>query len=269
MKNENMNEYLDFAIEISNYANKIMKKFFEGEIDSSYKEDNTIVTNADKMINDYLIERVKEKYPSHAIMGEEKTYGKSKYIWVCDPIDGTAMFARHIPIAVFSLALVIDGEPYVGVVKDVFTNTLYTAIKGEKAYKNNKEINVSTLGFEKMKTICNFDIWPYAEYELYNVIEELGKKTYQVSIGSVIRASLCVANGEFNAAIFPGTKNKNCDLAAVKVIVESAGGIVTDLFGNEQRYDEDINGAIISNKIVHREIVELIKKYINNKKGEK
>ena len=70
---------------------------------------------------------------------------------------------------------------------------------------------------------------------------------------------MCVANGDFNLAIYPGTKHKNCDIAAVKVIVEEAGGKVTDLFGNEQRYDCDINGAIISNVIVHNEVVELMK----------
>ncbi len=60
-------------------------------------------------------------------------------------------------------------------------------------------------------------------------------------------------------AIFPGTKHKNCDIAAAKVIVEEAGGRVTDLFGNEQRYDEDINGAVISNKKVHDEVINALK----------
>ena len=52
------------------------------------------------------------------------------------------------------------------------------------------------------------------------------------------------------------------DIAAVKVIVEEAGGIVTDLFGKEQRYDIDIKGAIISNGIVHSEVVDIIKKHL-------
>lgn len=60
-------------------------------------------------------------------------------------------------------------------------------------------------------------------------------------------------------AIFAGTTHKHCDIAAVKVIVEEAGGKVTDLFGNEQRYDQSINGAIISNKKVHDEVVKIVK----------
>ena len=54
----------------------------------------------------------------------------------------------------------------------------------------------------------------------------------------------CVATGDYSLTIFTGTKHKHCDIAAVKVIVEEAGGKVTDLFGNEQRYDKDIKGGI-------------------------
>ena len=73
---------------------------------------------------------------------------------------------------------------------------------------------------------------------------------------------MCVANGDFNLAIFPGTKHKNCDIAAVKVIVEEAGGKVTDIFGEEQRYDQDIKGAVVSNGIVHQEVIATLNKYI-------
>lgn len=59
--------------------------------------------------------------------------------------------------------------------------------------------------------------------------------------------------------------HKNCDIAAAKVIVEEAGGKVTNLFGNEQRYDKSINGAVISNNKVHDEVIATIKKYLEEK----
>lgn len=258
-------EYLDFAKDIAKYAGKVMLKYFNQENGEKYKGDRTIVTLADTEINSYLINQVKEKYPNHAVDGEEEKYGESNYKWICDPVDGTAMYARHIPVAVFSLALLIDGVPVLGVVYDPFTDNMYSALKGNGTYKNDKKIEVSDITFDDMRSVANFDIWPAAEYNILEPIKELGKKTYLVAIGSVIRASMCVANGEFNAAIFPGTIHKNCDIAAVKIIVEEAGGKVTDMFGKEQRYDEDINGAIISNGIVHSEILEVIKKYVTEK----
>ena len=259
----NNKEYLEFAKEIAYEAGKIMLKYLNAKDISSYKGDKTIVTLADKEINTYLINRVKERFPNHSVDGEEEKFGESNYVWVCDPVDGTAMYARHIPVAVFSLALVVDGESRVGVVYDVFTDTLYSAVKGEGAYKNGEKISVNDYELDDVRSVSNFDMWSGAEYNIYDTIKELGKKTYFVSLGSVIRGAMCVASGEFNLAIFPGTKRKNCDIAAVKVIVEEAGGNVTNLFGEEQRYDKDINGAIISNGIVHEEVINTIKQILN------
>ena len=261
-----MKQYLDFAKSVALVAGEIMKKYFYGDNGEEYKFDKTIVTKADKEINDYLIKSVKEYFPEHAVDGEEKQFGKSKYIWVCDPVDGTAMYARHIPVAVFSLALVIDGISMVGVIYDPWTDNLYSAIKGEGAYCNNRKIHVNNITLNDMRSVSNFDMWPNADYNLYDVIKVIGKKTYFVSIASVIRGCCCVANGDFNLAIFPGTKHKNCDIAATKVIVEEAGGKVTDLFGKEQRYDESINGAIVSNGLVHEEVVSVINKILKNKR---
>ena len=257
--------YLEFAKEIAKEAGKIMSKYFQENNGSSYKLDNTIVTKADTEINEYLIKKVKETFPTHSVDGEEKQFGTSDYVWVCDPVDGTAMYARHIPTAVFSLALVVSGTPIVGVVYDPFTDKLYSAIKGNGAYCNNEKISVSSIGLNDKQSISHYDMWPTSEYNIYPVIEKLGKETYFVSIGSIARACIAVATGDFNLAIFPGTKHKNCDIAAAKVIVEEAGGKVTDIFGEEQHYDKDINGAIISNGLVHEKVIEVLKK---NLKGE-
>lgn len=257
-----MEEYLAFAKEMCYKAGEIMLKYFKEDNGASYKYDQTIVTKADNEINEYLIKRVQEKFPTHAVDGEEEQFGKSKYVWVCDPVDGTAMYARHIPVAVFSLALVVDGAPQMGVVYDPFTDSLYSAVKGKGAYKNNIRIHVNEVQLDDKKSVSNFDMWTAADYNIYDSIKELGKKTYFVGLGSVIRACMCVANGDFNLAIFPGTKHKNCDIAAVKVIVEEAGGKVTNLFGKEQRYDQDIKGAVVSNGIVHAEVIKVLKKHI-------
>ena len=255
-------EYLNFAKEIAYEAGKIMKKYFEKKDISSYKGDNTIVTLADTEINSYLIKRVKEQYPTHCVDGEEEQFGQSKYVWVCDPVDGTSMFARGIPVAVFSLALVIDGVSTIGVIYDPFTDNLYTAIKGQGAYKNEERIMVNDYDLEDIKSVCHCDMWSNGEYNINKVLEQLRKITRLTDIGSIARSCVCVATGDYTLSIFTGTKHKNCDIAAAKVIVEEAGGKVTSLFGKEQRYDESINGAVISNGKVHDEVIDLIKKHL-------
>lgn len=251
-------EYLDFAIKIAMFAKETMRKYYIQDGISSYKGDRTIVTLADKTINSYLIQRVKETYPDHSVDGEEEKFGNSRYVWVCDPVDGTAMYARHVPVAVFSLALCVDGDSIVGVVMDPFNDDLYTAIKGEGAYKNGVKIHVNDYNLDDMRAIVNNDMWQTAGFNTFNLMQKLKYRTYTVSIGSAIHGGICVADGEFVVSIFPGTVTKNCDAAAIKVIVEEAGGKVTDFYGNSQRYDRPINGCIFSNGVIHEEILKLL-----------
>lgn len=264
-KEEILDKYLLFAKEIAIEAGKIMLKYFNCNNGAYYKEDKTIVTKADNKINSYLIKRVKEVFPTHAVDGEEEKFGNSECVWVCDPIDGTCPYANNIPISVFSLALVVNGNSLIGVVYDPFMANMYSAIKGKGAFLNDKKISVNNIPLNDMRSVSNFDNWPSSPYNMYPVVSELGKKTYFLSLGSVIRACMCVATGKFNLAIFPGTKNKNCDIAAVKVIVEEAGGRVSNLYGEEQKYNTDIKGAIVSNKLVHNEVVEVVNKIIKNR----
>lgn len=141
-------------------------------------------------------------------------------------------------------------------------NTLYAAIKGKGAYMNGKKISVNDYNLEDIRTVCHCDMWSKASYNVCKVFEKLRKKTRLNDIGSIARASCCVAPGDYSLTIFTGTEHKHCDIAAVKVIVEEAGGKVTDLFGNEQRYDQSIKGALISNGIVHDEVIKVIRDYI-------
>ncbi len=255
-------EYLEFAKDIALHAGEIMLRYYMGDAGVSYKYDQSIVTRADQEINDYLIARVKETYPTHAVDGEEAGFGESDHVWVCDPVDGTAMFARHIPTSVFSLALVIDGVSVVGVVFDVFGDRMYTATKGGGAYIDDKKMQVNDYSIDDMRSIAHFDMWKTAEYDLCDVFSVLAKRIYAVSLGSVIRSSMCVANGEFTMALFPGTGYKNCDMAAVKVIVEEAGGRVTNLEGKDERYDRPIHGALITNGVIHEELLAIVKQYV-------
>ena len=70
---------------------------------------------------------------------------------------------------------------------------------------------------------------------------------------------MLVARGVISAEIFPGTEHGHCDIAASKLIVEEAGGTVTDFNGDVQRYDRSINGAILTNGVIHKKLIKIIK----------
>lgn len=251
---------LTFAKNLALKAGKIILENFGLSYDSKIKQDTSPVTIVDEKINRLVIEEVNQHFPTHSVLGEEQnSITDSKYVWICDPIDGTIPFTMGVPVSVFALALVIEGNPVLGVVQDPYTERLYTAVHQQGAFLNNQQIRVNNSGLNS-KSRINFDWWPQAEYKIYEPIFDLCVRTgaYIFSPGSTIQAGVLVARGQFTASIFSGTTGKFVDIAPLKVIVEEAGGTVTDLFGNQQRYDQDIKGAIVSNGIIHQEIVDAL-----------
>ena len=108
-------EYLEFAKEIAYEAGKIMLKYLNAKDISSYKGDKTIVTLADKEINTYLINRVKERFPNHSVDGEEEKFGESNYVWVCDPVDGMTFYEGTSKVELKDDASVLPHDvPYKG-----------------------------------------------------------------------------------------------------------------------------------------------------------
>ena len=256
-------EYLEFAKGIALYAGKLMIDYYNDDTRLSYKDDKTVVTIVDKKINKYLIKQVKKRYKTHSVNGEEENYNnKREYIWVCDPLDGTGMYVNHIPVFVFSLALVHNGEPIVGVVYNVNENKMYHAIKGKGAYCNDTKIHVNNKKLGKLGYRTNIEIFENNIIDEILLIKELKYQSKISSIGSVARSCMAIASGDFSCDIFPGTNHGNCDIAASYLIVTEAGGKVTDLYGNNQRYDSDIKGAIITNSISYNQILDIVKKYL-------
>lgn len=256
-------EYKNFSISVAKKAGEIMLKYFDSSSLSQHeKSDLSIVTIADEEINNMVITEVAKQYPTHSVYGEEASSEKhTDNVWVCDPIDGTINYSKGTPVCVFSLAFVKDGQPLTGVVYDPFTKRMYSAIKGAGAFLNDLPLQTSSKDLSHKATL-DFHWWPEVTYDLLPIIRDLSMETriFCLSCGSAIAGACLVARGHYEAAIFPGTKGKNVDIAALKVIIEEAGGLVTDLFGNEQRYDQDINGALISNRLVHPQLISYLKK---------
>ncbi|HVA96420.1 MAG TPA: inositol monophosphatase [Candidatus Acidoferrales bacterium] len=252
-----MKPYLQLGTELAEKAGEIMLKHFAVGIKKEWKSDNTPVTDADIAVNKLVIESVLKEYPTHGILGEEESLMKeSEYVWVCDPIDGTIPFIHGIPTFTFSLALTQKGAPIVAIAYDPVMKRMYTADKGKGAYLNGKVIHVSPassfarqhIGIEGMLR-SGFAIEKFRE-----ALDEKGVRMY--SVLSTSYEGLQVARGEFIASIF--LKNNPWDNAAVKLLIDEAGGKTTDLYGNEQRYDRPMKGFVGSNGVIHDELIELI-----------
>jgi fructose-1,6-bisphosphatase/inositol monophosphatase family enzyme len=251
-------EYKEFAVNLARESGDIIRQNFTLGMKKEWKEDRSPVTVTDLKINQLVIDRVRENFPDHNVKGEEQSFleNKSDFLWVCDPVDGTIPFSHSVPICAFSLALVKNGESILGVIYDALMDRMYFAGKGKGAFLNEKPIKV-TKSLKLERSLVDVVFFNTARYQIKNLPQKLIEAGAIVSkLGSETYAGGLVASGEYIASIFPHYTAH--DVAAIKIIVEEAGGKVTDIFGNEQRYDQDIKGAIVSNGYVHDQLVKLI-----------
>jgi myo-inositol-1(or 4)-monophosphatase len=261
-----MNDYqheLDIAKRLAKEAGDIMLEYFNSAASNpTVKSDRTIVTKADIEINEHVIERLTAETPGYSVWGEEQSsiIKGSKYTWVCDPVDGTMPFSKGMPISSFSLALVNEnGQSVVGVVYDPFQDRLFEAVKGRGAFLNGVKISVSAKA--ELEGACiDEELWINHQEEVIfsDPKDILNKAGVQVTTQcSAVLMGCFVAKGAYEAMVFGQGKPE--DIAALAVIVPEAGGKVTDLFGNDQRYDTNIRGAIVSNGTIHGELLQIIK----------
>lgn len=256
-----MEQYLEFAKNLAKEAEGIALKYFNFEVETIIKEDNTPLTRADTEINDLVIKRINEEYPEHSIYGEEKSELKenSKYIWVCDPIDGTMPFSNGLPIFTFSIALVdqSNGQPILGVINDPAMENMYWAMKNGGSYRNGQRIEVlktDSLLNTYLNTDASGKAVGFSNLPLIKTLSE--KKCAVMRFLSFIYGGVQVANGKFIGAVFYNPYGH--DVAALKIITEEASGKVTDLNGNERRYDQDGTGCIVSNGMLHEKLLEIV-----------
>lgn len=248
-------EVLDFAVKLAREAGAIMLRHFSLDLAHETKADNSPVTVADKEINQLVVDAIRKAYPDHGIVSEElaEVQAKSPYVWLCDPIDGTVPYSMAVPIATFSLALCKDGVPIAAVVYDPFTKRMYTSVKGEGAWLNGeRKLQVNTAPLRKSITGVTYP------RELFGVLVD-ECKTMNPIFWSTFYVAMQVALGNMTAMVHKG--NHPWDAAATKLIVEEAGGKVTDLFGNDQRYDQPTRGLLATNGVVHDELLALIRQY--------
>ena len=248
--------YKDFAITLAKTAGKSIRQNFTLGIEKEWKADNSPVTITDKSINRMVIEEVNKNFPGHGVLGEEESsmVEGAEFIWVCDPIDGTVPFSHGVPLCVFSLALVKLGIPVLGVIYDAFLDRLFFAEKGKGAFLNGEQIQVNNNSFER-SIVC----W---DSRTLSAVKAAHPSATLMTLYSICYEGIMVACGQFAATFFKG-KGAH-DVAALKVIVEEAGGKVTDRNGNEQRYDRQVNGALISNGVVHNELLKFSRQEIQN-----
>ncbi|HZH94327.1 MAG TPA: inositol monophosphatase family protein, partial [Flavisolibacter sp.] len=226
-----------------------MQRFMDTDYITSNKEGiNNLVTEADHASEKVIMDLIKTNFPGHHILSEEsgEIVQDSNYKWIIDPIDGTVNFANRIPICCVSIGIEQDGKMILGAVYNPFMNELYFAEKGKGATLNEKRIQVSKK--EKVINACMVTGFPYTYLDMPNgplqVFERFIRQGIPVRRLGSAAIDLCwVAAGRFDG--FYEHKLQAWDSAAGYLMVEEAGGKVTDLKGDT--YSPYQPGIIASN----------------------
>ncbi len=259
---QNKSKELEVAIKAALEAGKILEKYFETDILKELKEDNSIVTLADRDSEDIIKKIILSAFPSHSILGEETGHTKNghEYIWHVDPVDGTRNFANGIPLFAVSIALEYKNELFLGVVYNPATNSLFYAEKGKGAYLNNKRIFVSR--DDREKGIITFASGIKNE-DRKLVLELFHKLAYGVlnstrKLGCTALDLAYIARGGLEATVQLGFATY--DFAAGVLLLQEAGGKITKLDGSQWNFPE--NYFIASNGVFHGLLVEEVQKQI-------
>lgn len=268
-----MRDYTQAAVEIAQEAGALQIEKLKTARTIEYKAKFNIVTEVDKACEKLITDFLKDKFPGHDILAEESAFaleqskgsgvtasggGKSDWLWIIDPLDGTVNYAHAYPLFAVSIALLHKGRPVVGVVYEPNREELFAAEHGGGALLNDKPVRVSKIKEVYSSLIATGFAYNVADTTRDNVghFNRFIKKCHAIRRDGVASVDLCyVACGRFDG--FWELFLNPWDIAAGALIIEEAGGRVSMLDGGPL----DIFGDEIaaSNGNIHKEMLGILK----------
>jgi myo-inositol-1(or 4)-monophosphatase len=254
------------AAEIAREAGGVLRDFFAQGVATEYKGDVDVVTVADRTAEKLIRERLSQVFPDHGVYGEEGTRDRleGEYRWYVDPLDGTTNFAHSFPQFCVSMGLEQrpktikpdeDGTLVAAIIYDPLRDELFTAERGKGAHLNGRPLHVSPIpnlaeallatGFPSRKRHESPNVHFYQEFTLRSHgVRRAGSAALDLAY---VAAGRLEAFWEFNLNPW--------DTAAGILLVEEAGGRVTDFSGNH--FELNSREILASNGRIHTELLRL------------
>ncbi len=197
-----------------------------GQVDHDLKEDKTVVTEIDRLVEQKLTERLSEKYPNIGFLGEELGQsGNKECYWLIDPIDGTESYVRGLPGVTSMLALVENGEITESYIYDLADDVMYSACKGMGAYADDKKIGVNSRPIERSVVALSSSVLATSP----NVAPALTKSgVFYIGqyFGCGLKA-IYMASGKIDAVLVYKGGGGQWDYAPTIFMMKEAGAVLT------------------------------------------
>ncbi len=254
-------DYRELAVAAANKAGKYLKRNLYRRHQLHFKGEIDIVTEADQHAEKMIVGTISTRYPEHDILAEESPARQtgSLYRWVIDPLDGTTNYAHGYPVFCVSIALARGKECILGVVYNPMLEEMFVAEKGQGAFLNGRRIAVSETAYltgSLLATGFPYDIRFSNENNL-DLFQALAVQAQAIRRAGAAALDLAyVAAGRFDG--FWELKLHPWDTAAGCLLVQEAGGVVTDLQG--EAYALGSPHVTASNGRIHAELLAAIKK---------
>ncbi len=232
-------DYLAFAVDIAREAGLLLREKLNSTHTIVYKGEINLVTEADQMAEALLMNRIGQRFPNHDILTEESAGIQSGAAcrWIIDPLDGTTNYAHGYPVFCVSIALEIAAEIRYGVIYNPMLEEMFTAEKGGGAFLNGRQLQVSGTDLLLRSLLATGFPYDIRESEDNNIeyFVTMAKKAQAIRrAGSAALDLAYVAAGRFDG--FWELKLMPWDTAAGLLMVQEAGGEVTDIFGQSYAF---------------------------------
>lgn len=249
-----MSPRLEFAIETAFKAGRLTLGLFQTGAAVRLKDDESPVTEADRLAERTMRQAIAARYPEEAILGEEEgATGGGDTRWVLDPIDGTKSFIAGVPLFSTLLSFEEAGRPILGVVVFPALNEIFFAERGRGAYWNGRPCRVRPTESLARATIATGSAGSFRSTGRWDGLARLSDQGPVLRTWGDAYGHMLVASGRIDAMIDPVVAH--WDLSAVSVIVEEAGGAFTDFSGREGIHAE----AISASPDIHPALLEVFR----------
>jgi myo-inositol-1(or 4)-monophosphatase len=257
---------LNIAIRAARSAGNLIIRSLQHveHLEVTTKGRNDFVTDVDRLAEQEIINIIKKSYPDHAILAEESgEAGDNETVWVIDPLDGTANFLHGYPHYCVSIGIMVRGRIEHGVIYDPLRDELFTASRGAGAQLNDRRLRVT-----KQKTLAGSLIatgFPFKYHEHFPAYLATFNAVFpEVSDlrrgGSAALDLAYVAAGRVDAYWELGLQK--WDLAAGVLLIEEAGGVVSDFTGGDDYIE---NGNLVAGNVnIHQQLLKQITPHLSD-----
>ena len=260
----NFNERTKLAIDVVKLAGAKVLEIQKGDMGTKEKGFNDVVTLADLASEEIITSAIYKAFADDGMIAEESARWESKtgYTWVCDPLDGTKNYSRGLPIYAVSLGYMENNVPMGGAIYLPKMDELFVCERGKGAWLNGEKISVSdgdlsgglaTIGFAPTAS----ELWKWFSSVCENVVRGSGAGILRLGAGVV---GLCyLACGRTD--MFSVLDCNLWDMMPASLMIEEAGGRITQLDGSEIDYTQVEKQCLLAtNGVFHDKAIELVRR---------